>query len=108
MRAVASATVVCLTLLSCVAGPAPAELRVDVEGGAAFSAYNDVRIPGDSGTRFSLTDDLETDPASVFRARIEYTFGERHTLSALWAPLTATASGRADRPIVFTDEKLSA
>ena len=35
--------------------------RVDFENGAAISGYNDVRIPGDTGTMFSLTDDLASD-----------------------------------------------
>ena len=35
--------------------------RIDVENGAAISGYNDVAIPGNTGTRFSMTDDLKSD-----------------------------------------------
>ena len=66
MRLVTVVTVLCTVLLSSAGGRAAAQLRVDVEGGVAFSGYNDVQIPGDSGTRFSLTDDLETDAPGSF------------------------------------------
>jgi hypothetical protein len=100
--------VVTIAALLLAAGTAAPQLRIDLEAGAAFSGYNDVRIPGDTGTQFSLTDDLETDPTAVVRARIEYTFGRRHTVSGLWAPLTASASGRPDRQLVFADEEFPA
>ena len=32
--------------------------RIDLENGAVFSGYNDVAIPGDTGTRFSLSRDF--------------------------------------------------
>ena len=35
--------------------------RFDFENGAAISGYNDVAIPGNTGTRFSMTDDLKSD-----------------------------------------------
>lgn len=34
---------------------------IDTETGAVFTGYNDVAIPGDNGTRFSLSDDLNAD-----------------------------------------------
>ena len=35
-----------------------AQAIVDLETGAVFTGYNNVRIPGDQGTLFSLKDDL--------------------------------------------------
>jgi len=84
------------------------QLHIDVEGSWVSSGYNDVRIPGDGGTDVSLTDDLETDPKIVGRARLGYTFSERHTFSALYAPLTLKASGVAAEPIVFENEEFPA
>jgi hypothetical protein len=77
------------------------EVRVEIEAGAVFSARNDLRIPGDTGTKLSLTDDLSTDPAPVFRVRAGLRFAKRHELSALYAPLKLTASGSVDREILF-------
>lgn len=83
------------------AGAAAAQLRVDLESGAVWSGYNDVRIPGDTGTLFSLSEDLEIDPSAFWRARVEYTFGERHTFSALIAPLEVEATGTLPDAVNF-------
>jgi hypothetical protein len=81
-----------------------ADLELDLETGAAISGYNDVRIPGDSGTKFSLSKELEANPSVFLRARVTYTFNERHALSAFAAPLTLKASGKVDRAVDFQNE----
>ena len=75
--------------------------RVDFENGAAIAGYNDVRIPGDTGTLFSLTDDLASDTAYFWRVRADVRLGRKHVLSALVAPLTLHASGTFDQPVAF-------
>ena len=75
--------------------------RVDVENGAAISGYNDVRIPGDSGTTFSLTDDLASDTAYFWRLRADVRIAPKHVLSVLAAPLTIHAAGTFDQPVAF-------
>ncbi|NLP05432.1 hypothetical protein GX411_05745 [Candidatus Fermentibacteria bacterium] len=74
---------------------------LDAEAGMAFSNYNDVRIPGDSGTEFSLTEDFETDPAIAVRLRIGRTLGERHHVSLFAAPLRFEAGGAAGEDISY-------
>jgi hypothetical protein len=91
-------------LLLAAAGP-PAAARaatpwLDVEAGAVGSAYNDVRIPGDSGTRFSLTDDLSARSAPFLRVRAGADLG-RHEVWALYAPLKLEASGAAPADLDF-------
>ena len=73
----------------------------DIEVGAVLASRNDIRIPGDGGTRFSLVDDLSTRAAPVFRLRLGYRIAERHVVTALYAPLRVNATGRIDRDIVF-------
>ena len=80
---------------------AAAHWSVDLEAGPAFSGYNNVRIPGDTGDLFSLVDDLEPEVALGFRARVSKTFGGRHWVSVLFAPLRVTSRGSFDRPIHF-------
>jgi hypothetical protein len=75
--------------------------RLDVENGAAISGYNDVAIPGNSGTRFSMTDDLKSDTEYFWRVRADVRFAPRHVLSGLIAPLTITSSGTFDAPVDF-------
>jgi len=36
-----------------------AQISLDLESGYVSTGYNDVRIPGDQGTLFSLNEDLE-------------------------------------------------
>ena len=75
--------------------------RVDFENGAAITGYNDVRIPGDTGTMFSLTDDLASDTAYFWRVRADVRLAPKHVLSALVAPLTINSAGRFDQPVSF-------
>jgi hypothetical protein len=75
--------------------------RIDFENGAAFAGYNDVRIPGDSGSKFSLSGDLDSGTAYYWRARADLRVAPKHVVSALVAPLTLESSGRFNRPIAF-------
>lgn len=88
-------------LCLCAGAPAMAQLILDLEGGKVYPGYNDVRIPGNSGTEFSLRDDVQTDPAWYYRVRAGYLVEERHFIWILAAPLRVRGSGRADRDINF-------
>lgn len=81
--------------------PATAQVELDFETGAVFSGYNDVRIPGDTGTRFSLSEELDTDRSAFFRIRVFYSFNQRHHLGALLAPLSIKSTGTLDRNLLF-------
>ena len=97
----------CLLVLALVA-PAVARWSVDVEAGPVFSGYNDVRIPGDTGDDFSLTDDLKSRVALGFRARVSKTFGDRHWVSVLVAPLRVESRGTLNRDVLFAGERFGA
>jgi len=75
--------------------------RIDVENGAAISGYNDVAIPGSTGTRFSMTDDLKSDTEYFWRVRADFCVAPKHVLSGLIAPLTINSSGTFDAPVDF-------
>lgn len=77
------------------------QLSIDLESGVAAFGYNDVRIPGNTGTAFSLSNDFKNDPAVFFRARIQLDLNKRHSLLALYAPLTIKGSGTTNEPIEF-------
>lgn len=78
-----------------------ASWQFDIESGLAISGYNDVRIPGNTGTKFSLSRDLKIDPTAFWRARISHTFRDKHTLSILVAPLRLEAVGQFEKDIRF-------
>ena len=73
----------------------------ELETGGVFSGYNDVRIPGDTGTEISLVDDLDTPGDVFFRGRLIYRFNRRHSLGLLVAPLTLEADGSVSEPVNF-------
>jgi hypothetical protein len=82
---------------------------LDMEGGLVVPGYNNVQIPNnDSGTRFSLKDDVGIDNRVYYRLRLSYRLGRRHGLSLLYAPLSVNASGSLDTPINFQDARFEA
>jgi hypothetical protein len=98
---------VLIAALAAIAGSIPLagadgpRWRLDLEGGGVFSGYNDIAIPGDTGTRFSLSKDFTTDPGFFYRLRLTWRLGARHSLSVLYAPLKLSASGTSKFPIRF-------
>jgi hypothetical protein len=74
---------------------------IDLETGIAGTGYNNVRIPGDQGTLFSLKNDLKASPAFFYRLRLSYTIKSRHTLSLLYAPLSTKSTGSVVNDILF-------
>ena len=82
---------------------ATAQWTLDLEGGAARFGYNDVRIPGNSGTLFSLSDDFDKSFTPFYRLRLQYTIGERHAISALYAPFAVKSKGISASTIFFQD-----
>jgi hypothetical protein len=85
-----------------------AQWHLDFETGEVFSGYNDVRIPGDKGTLFSLSEELSIDPSVFFRVRAFYDFNRRHHLGVLIAPLSLEATGQLDRNLIFQGKTFTA
>jgi len=83
------------------AAPGLAQWSLDAESGVAWSGYNDVRIPGDGGTLFSLSRELRAESRAFVRLRLSWQLHPRHTLSVLYAPLGFRSAGALDRDIVF-------
>jgi hypothetical protein len=73
----------------------------DLEMGAIGTGYNNVRIPGDQGTLFSLKDDLNSKTEFFLRLRANYTIRSRHTLSLLYAPLETVSKGNVPYDLLF-------
>jgi len=103
MLFIAAAVSALLVLTASAAG----RFRVDLESGAAFSGYNDIRIPGKGGTLFSLSRQLQSDPVPFVRIRTEYRLGQRHMVSLLAAPLRVKARGRLDCDLRYLNDTFS-
>lgn len=96
-------SVVCLSLFGIIQ-VSYAQLSLDVESGAVFTSYNRIGIPGNSGTRFDLNDQVETDNRFFYRLKLLYTINDKHTISALYAPLSIEGNGFAQEDIMFAGE----
>jgi hypothetical protein len=83
-------------------------LAIDLEAGIAFTGYNDIRIPGKSGSDISFKSDLESEDTEFFRARVIYGFNSNQEIIILAAPLRIRATGRIDRDIRFVDAEFAA
>jgi hypothetical protein len=87
---------------------AKAHALIDFETGFVSAGYNDVRIPGDQGTLFSLKDDLISKTEVFYRIRLNYAIKSRHTLSLLFAPLETKSEGSVANDILFEGVVFSA
>jgi hypothetical protein len=92
-----------ILILVCSYTPAYSQIMADVESGLVITDYNDVRIPGDKGTLFSLKDDLTPEPEFFLRLRAGYTIKSRHHISLLYAPLRVVSKGNFSDEILFQD-----
>jgi len=83
---------------------AQAQFQLDLESGAVLGTnYNDVRIPNTGGTLFNLSAELTAQPKIFYRIRANYTIGNRHTFSALYAPLTVRYEGDFGQAVNFNN-----
>jgi hypothetical protein len=101
MKKAALTTGFALAMMFLIHSNAHAQWYIDVETGVAIDGYNDVQIPGNTGTRFSLSEGLDTDPAPFWRLRVSQDLGEKHHLSFLVAPLRLESSGGFDHIVSF-------
>lgn len=85
----------------CITSTINAQAIIDIESGAVFTGYNNVRVPGNTGTLFSLKNDLESKSTIFIRLRAGYTIKDRHTISVLYAPLEVKSSGLSNKEINF-------
>lgn len=83
-------------------------LNLEVEGGAFWFSRNDVRIPGDNGTRFDMTKLTGDGPDAYTRIYANYQFNETHSLRLTLAPLEAEGTGRFDRDVKFDGSTFAA
>ena len=76
----------------------------DTEVGYVWPGYIDVRIPNETGTLFSLKDDLPAESKLIYRLRLGYRFNPKHSVSILFAPLSLNAQGSVDKDIFFNGD----
>ncbi|MCB9558470.1 MAG: hypothetical protein H6707_20305 [Deltaproteobacteria bacterium] len=93
-------TAAILAIVLC-ATPALAGVEAEIEAAGVIASRNDTRIPGNTGTKLSLVNDLSSAAAPAFRLRLGYRIAKRHLITALYAPLSVNARGSVDREVQF-------
>jgi len=81
---------------------------VGVETGAVWQSRNDVRNPGDSGTRFSFVDAVGAGPYYFYRLESFLNLSDSTQLRFLIAPFQLSEKGRLDKDIFFVDQTFNA
>jgi hypothetical protein len=81
--------------------------RVEIEAGAVWQSLNDAQSPAvttttlPQGSRFSLKNLQGSGPERFGRLSAGYTWGDRHQIHALYAPLTIAGTGAFSTPVHF-------
>lgn len=73
---------------------------IQVEGALLYQTRNDQRIPGNTGTEFSL-DEFDRSPFEAYRIYVGNTWNKKHELRLLYAPLEVEIKGRFTKNINF-------
>ena len=80
------------------------KLDLQLESGGVWFSKNDVRIPGDVGTKFDMLDLTGNGPDPYVRVYATYDFNKRHALRLTLAPLEVEGTGRLNEDVTFKDD----
>jgi hypothetical protein len=97
----------CLTLILAVPAVSAQEvekLAIELEASPLWQSRNDVRIPNETGTKFSLVDTIGSGPYGSFRVEAAFDLNERHGFRAVVAPLKIEDSGTLGDTVLFAGE----
>lgn len=86
----------------------PPRVEIEVEAGPLWATRNDVRIPPDTGTEFSLLDLTGRGPDPFVRLTATFQLAERHGLRLLVAPVETRGAGVFDAPVRFAGREFAA
>lgn len=89
--------------LSLVLSSSIARAQLFVEGQAVRPAYNNVRIPGKTGTKFSLKNLIGDDARNRVRLTYLKNVGEKNGIRLVYAPLTLRGRGTLPSATQFKD-----
>ena len=81
---------------------------LEIEGGPFWQSRNDVRIPNETGTKFSLIDVIGKGPYGAFRMEAAFDLNEKHGFRAVFAPLRIGETGTLEGPVSFAGESFDA
>lgn len=83
-----------------------AQSYVRFEGASVWQSRNDQRIPGNTGTEFSIAD-FDKGPFFGYRLYVGHLWGDRHEVRLLYAPLEFDVSGQLSRATFFEGQNFA-
>lgn len=83
-------------------------VTVELEGGPVWQSRNDVQIPGNTGTRFSMKDLIGDGPFVTGRLTADWDIDESHALRAVIAPLEISGTGTLSQSTDFAGQTFAA
>lgn len=92
-----------LVVLCGIASAAFASWSFDLESGYVSNRSNDIRVPGTTGTRFSLPQTLDVATRDYYRLRLTRSVGRGQYVSLLYAPLSLRAAGTLPGAVNFNE-----
>jgi hypothetical protein len=104
----AAASLALLTVCPWSAVATDGPYRLTLETGAVWQERNDERIPGDTGTRFSMARLQGAGPYAHMRMTLEADVDRRSGWRFLIAPLEIRGSGTLDRTVSFAGADFAA
>ncbi len=81
--------------------------NAQLEGALVWQTLNDQAVPGNGGTRFSLTD-FGKGPFQAYRLYIGQRVNDRHEWRVLYAPLRVNLSGELNKNVFFQGQNFAA
>jgi hypothetical protein len=105
--------VVAVVVMSALAGGTvraqePPRVVLELEAGGVWLARNDVQIPNETGTRFSLQELIGAGPSVLTRAELGWNVNPRHALRLVYAPVRVERSGTPTVDLLFAGEQFAA
>lgn len=79
----------------------PGRVGVVVEGLAVWQQRNDVRIPPDTGTEFSIVDLIGSAGTAALRVEVTADLADRQDVRLVYAPLRIDGNGTLESPVRF-------
>lgn len=93
----------CTTSTSGWADSSGSRLTIGLEAGGVRFARNDVRLPGDTGTRFDMTELTGANAGPLARLNVHWRVASRHELRFALAPLAVSGTGMLEQEATFDD-----
>jgi hypothetical protein len=85
-----------------------AKLDLELETGGVWFSENNIRIPGDGGTKFDMLDLTGSGPDLTFRLYGTYHFNPVHALRLTLAPLETEGTGQLSEDVNFQGKLFTA